>query len=267
MALEQSEAIVLKIFNWSESSRTVHFLTEKFGKLPLMDRGGRSLKSKRGRLILFARIDLSFYLSQRSSTGYLSSVEVLEMFTFEADGTLGRLAYASAACELLGALLPEAEPQADLYQYLVTYYRLLDRVEKRFIPACFLTFFLRLVSHLGFHPSLGHCVVSGQPTSEFVNESSPAMFSPERGGIVSPACQKPGEYYIGLPVADLRTMAALQTASLNEAAKVVLGFEHASRMIDALARFLSYQAGTKHELKSMEFLKKLKNKKNSQLNG
>lgn len=262
MSLEQTEAVILKTYNWSESSRTVHFLTEKFGKMTLMDRGGRSFKSKRGRLMLFARIDLGFYQSQKSSTGYLSSVEVLEIFTFEADGTLGRLAYASAACELLSSLLPEAEPQPDLYQYLISYYRLLDRVDKRFIAACFLTFFLRLVSHLGFHPSLGHCVVSGQPTSEFVNDSSPAMFSPERGGIVSAACQKPGEYYINLPAADLNMMAALQTASLAEAAKIVLGFDHAQRMIDALARFLSYQAGTKQVLKSMEFLEKLKNRQN-----
>jgi DNA repair protein RecO len=264
MALEQSEAIILKAFNWSESSRTVHFFTEKFGKLPLMDRGGRSYKSKRGRLIPFSRIDLGFYHSERGGPGYLSAVDVIEVYSFEKEGTLGRLAYGSAACELISLLLPEGEPHPELYQYTVTYLSLLDQIDKRFIPACFLTYFLRLVSHLGFHPSLSYCVVSGKETASFVTESSGAFFSPERGGVVSPACQKPGEYYIDLPAADLKTMATLQTASLKEAARIGLGFDHAARMINLLVRFLSYQADTKQELKSLEFLEKLKN---SQLNG
>lgn len=264
MALEQSEAIILKAFNWSESSRTVHFFTKKFGKLPLMDRGGRSYKSKRGRLIPFSRIDLTFYHSEKGGPGYLSAVDVIEQFSFDKDGTLGRLAYGSAACELISLLLPEAEPHPELYQYTVTYLSLLDQSDKRFIPACFLTYFLRLLSHLGFHPTLSHCVASGSTAETFVAEKSVAQFSPERGGIVSPACQKPGEYYIDLPAADLNTMATLQTASLKEAARIGLGFEHAARMIDLLVKFLSYQADTKRELKSLEFLEKLKN---SQLNG
>lgn len=264
MALETTEAIILKSFNWSESSRTVHFLTSRFGKITLMDRGGRSIKSRRGRLMPFARLELGFFRSQKSSAGYLSTVEVLELFSFEADGTLGRLAYGSAACELLGLFLPEEEAQPELYDYLITYLRLVDKTDKRFIAACFLTFFLRLVSHLGFHPSLEYCVVSSEPRTSFVSEEKSASFSPSRGGIVSPACQKPGEYYIDLPLADLELLISLQTASLSEAARVQVGFSHAGRMIEVLAKFLSYQADTGANLKSIAFLEKLKN---SQLNG
>jgi DNA repair protein RecO (recombination protein O) len=264
MPLEKSEAIILKTFNWSESSRAVHFFTEKFGRMPLMDRAGRSVKSKRGRLLPFARLEITFYVSEKESTGYLSDSDLIELFSFEKEGTLGRLAYGSAACELLYRLLPEQEPLPDLYTYLMSYLRYIDRSDRRFLPALFLAFFLRLLSQLGYHPSIEYCVVCGQEVSEFIGEGKTVAFSPERGGIVSPACQKPGEYYIDLTLADHRRLMTLQRASLHEAASIAVGYQEAVRLIDALAKFLSYQADIKSELKSLEFLEKLKG---SQLNG
>ena len=264
MALEQTEAVVLKMFNWSESSRTVHFFTRDFGRLPLVDKGGRSFKSRRGRLTMFARMDLTFYSSQKETSGYIRDCDLLELFSFEKDGTLGRLAYASAACELLFLLLPEAEPQPALYAYLLTYHRLVDHVEKRHLPALFLAFLLRVLSQLGYHPSLEYCVTSGQAVSQFIDQSPTVQFSPERGGVVSPSCQKPGEYYIDLTLSGHSRLVALQRSSLPEAAAMTVGYQETVRLIDALARFVRYQAEIPAELRSLAFLDKLKE---SQLNG
>ena len=63
MALEKTEAVVLKAFNWSESSRTVLFFSRRFGRIALVDKGGRSFKSKRGRVTPFAKLEISFYQS------------------------------------------------------------------------------------------------------------------------------------------------------------------------------------------------------------
>jgi DNA repair protein RecO (recombination protein O) len=264
MPLENSEAIILKMFNWSESSRTVRFFTREFGKLPLVDKAGRSLKSKRGRLMPYARIELTFYASEKETTGYIRDCETIEVFSFEKEGTLGRLAFGSAACELLYLLLPEQEPQPTLYSYVISYLRYIDRAERKSLPALFLAFFLRLLSQLGYHPSLEYCVVSGRETSAFAQEGDTVAFSPERGGVISPACQKPGEYYIDLTWAAHNRLQALQKAALHEAAVTVVGYKEASRLIDALTKFLSYQAGISSDLKSLEFLHKLKR---SQMNG
>jgi DNA repair protein RecO len=269
MAIQSSEAVLLKAFNWSESSRTVHFFSKKSGKLALVDKAGRSIKSKRGRLMPFARIELTFYVSERATSGYISSADLLEVFSFEKDGNLGRLAYGSAACELLFSLLPEEQPQVGLYDYFVSYLRYLDQIDKQFIPALFIAFLLRLLSQLGYHPNLTYCVGCSKTIDEFANQETLA-FSPARGGIVSPACQKPGEYYIDLPLADVKILSALQVSSLQEAARLPIGFEHSARLIDAMTKFLSYQSGLKPELKSLEFLDKLKSSKNgnkSQPNG
>ena len=258
MPQEKSEAILLKSFNWSESSRMVVFFTEDFGKLRLTDRGGRSFKTKRGRLTMFSRIDLSFYISEKVTTGYIADSEILKLYSFERDGTLGRLAYASAACELLYLLLPEEQDQPDLYRYVVSYLDLVDEVDKRALPSVFIAFFLRLLSQLGYHPSLAYCVESGREIEKFALPGDEILFSSERGGVISPSCQRPGEYYIRLSYDWFADLLALQTVSLSEAAGRRIGFTEASVLLDALARFVRYQADIGATLKSLEFLDKLK---------
>jgi DNA repair protein RecO (recombination protein O) len=258
MPLEKSEAIILKSFNWSESSRMVVFFTEEYGKLKLTDRGGRSMKTKRGRLTPFARLDVTFYLSEKQSSGYISDSELLELYSLERDGTLGRLAYASAACELLYLLLPEREIQPGLYRYVISYLTMIDTVEKHSLPSVFICFFLRLLSQLGYHPSLAYCVGSDTPVEMFTEAGAPVVFSAERGGVVSPPCQRPGEYYIRLSYACFHHLLVLQTASLAEAAAHRVTFAEAAEMLEAMAKFVRYQADLPANLKSLEFLNKLK---------
>jgi DNA repair protein RecO len=258
MALEKSEAFVLKLFNWSESSRTVIFFSRTFGKLPLVDRGGRQLKSRRGRLLQFARTDLTFYSSEKSTSGYISDSEVIELFSFEREGSLGRLAYGSAACELLYLLLPERQPQPDLYDYSLTFFRQIAEAGRKQLPAIFLCFFIRMMSQLGYRPALGYCVGCRREVDEVSAVGEPPLFSPERGGLTCAACQKAGEQYIPLSADGARLLAVLQRASLEEAALLPVGYQEATLLIEALMKFLKYHSGLVADLKSLDFLEKLK---------
>ncbi|MFZ1684547.1 MAG: DNA repair protein RecO [Candidatus Zixiibacteriota bacterium] len=259
MALAKSEGVLLKAFNWAESSRTVVFFTREYGKLAIVDRGGRSIKSKRGRLIPFAVLELTFYKSDREARGYISDAELIRTFEFQADGTLGRLAYGSAACELLYLLLPEEESQQGLFTYFLSYLELIDKADKRGLPSLFVTFFLRLLSHLGYHPSLSYCVACGSDIEEKWVSGAEIPFSAQRGGMVCQACADDGERYIWVSRETFEALTRLQTASLEEASATQLGFAQAQSMVDLLTAFLTYQSGMKSDLKSLEFLDKLKN--------
>lgn len=259
MAQEKTEAIILKLFNWAESSRTVVFFSRDFGKIPLIDKGGRSITSKRGRLTPFTRLEVSFHYSEKTERGYINDTELLEFYSFEREGTLGRLAFGSAASELIYLLLPDEEPMPILFEYYATYLKLVDVVDKHYLPALFIGFFLRLLSHLGYHPSLAYCTSCGRGTEEAVDPEAPVLFSPERGGVLCPTCLRPGEYYIGLSAESYRVLSRLQTASLTEAATVPISYQEASLLMDALTKFLSYQSGLVSGLKSLEFLEKLRN--------
>jgi DNA repair protein RecO (recombination protein O) len=261
MALQKSLALVLKSYDWSESSRTISFFSRSFGRISLIDKGGKSLKSKRGRVVPFAELELTFYESHKETSGYISDVELIRMFSLSGEGSLGRLAYASAACELLQLLLPKEEPLEDLYDYSTSFIERVDKSQKQALPALFITFFLRLLSQLGYHPSLTYCISCNRGAASFLKQGARVNFSPERGGLVCPSCQNTGEYYIGLPYDGFLKLVDLQTASLNEAEKRTLGFNETSLLLDALVKFLEFQADVSSKIKSLEFLHKLKNAK------
>jgi len=260
MALEKTLAIVLKTFDWSESSRTIAFFAKEFGRIYLADKGGKSIKSKRGRVLKFALLEVTFYDSKKETSGYISDVELIKMYDLSGDGSLGRLAYASAACELLEQLLPKEEPQRTLFTYFNLFMEKLNTAERKSLPALFLSFFLRLLSQLGYHPSLGYCVGCSREYAELKKEKPGnfASFSAERGGIVCPSCQTPGDYYIKLPADVFADLLKLQSASLKEAESVKVSFGEASLLLEALIKFLQYQADISSKIKSLEFLDKLK---------
>lgn len=258
MSLEKSEAILLKAFNWSESSRTVVFFAHNFGRIALVDKGGRSFKSRRGRIIPFAVQEITFYLSRKETRGYVRDVDLIKVFSLDKEGNVGRLAFASAATELLYLLLPEEEPQEDLYHYLVTFLEHVEAAEKRSLPPVFVAFYLRVLSQLGYHPSLAYCVSCGKSIDKFAS-SGKVNLAVERGGVVCEACQRPGDCYIGFSGDSFKRLLSLQTASLDEAAAIGMSFKEASGFLDALTSFTAGQTGFKSELKSLEFINKLKN--------
>jgi DNA repair protein RecO (recombination protein O) len=259
MPLEKTEAVVLKLFNWAESSRTAVFFSRHSGKLALVDKAGRSLKSKRGRLIPFARMEITYYSSEKESRGYLSEVELLQAFPLEKEGTLGRLAFASAACELLYLLLPEEEPQVDLYHYFLEFLHHMESAPKRSLAGVFLAFFIRFLSYLGYHPSLDYCVRCRSEVAAGTEQTGSIAFSSQQGGVVCLSCQKPGEYYIPFSFVCYKHLVTLEKASLREAAAVPMGYQETVLLVDALVKFISFQTGLSSELQSLEFLEKLKN--------
>jgi len=257
MALAKSEAILLKAFNWSESSRTVVLFTRIFGRLALVDKGGRSMKSRRGRLLPLALLEITFYHSEKETSGYLSQIDLVEEFQLDESGLLGRLAYCSAACELLNLLLPDEEAHSNLFDYTLRFLRYNQRSDRRALPAIFITFFLRVLSGLGYHPGLEACVVCGRPLDPAADNGGLA-FSAQRGGVVCGSCQTAPDNYIPLTSATYRQLAALQVASLKEAATLSISFGEASLILDLLGQLISFQAGINGDLKAVEFLNKLK---------
>lgn len=260
----KSEGIILKSVNWKEHSKIVTMFTDNAGRQSIVERGGRSFKSKRGRLQTFTRLELIWFKSEKSGMGYLAEVEPLESFSFEQEGTLGRLTFASAVVEMLYDLLPEDEPHEDLYNLTIDYLRKTDTTSKAGIIPVFLAYFLKLLSYLGYRPNFSGCISCGKESGKALFANSNGLdyyiFSPERGGIICGTCQIPGEYYIRLHSERLDEIYGLQTASLAEAAETKLKLEAAEEILELLNSFLKYQTDI-GELKSLKFLEKLKKEK------
>jgi DNA repair protein RecO (recombination protein O) len=262
----RSEGVILKAVNWKENSRIVTFFTDNAGKQSIIDRGGRSFKSRRGRLQTFSRLEIEYFKSERSGTGYLAEVELLEGFLFEKEGTLGRLTFASAALELLNDLLAEDEPHEELYLLTIQFLRQTDSVPKGALIPLFLTYFLKILSYLGYRPNFAGCVGCGKEKEALAVAAESRrngtagkvyFFTPERGGLVCSSCQMPGEYYIKLQFERLETIYRLQTSSLAEAGAMKIKLGEGEEILELLTGFLKYQTDTR-ELNSLKFLDKLR---------
>jgi DNA repair protein RecO (recombination protein O) len=266
MSQVRSEGIILRSVDWKENSRIVTFLTDNAGRQSIIDRGGRSIKSKRGRLHTFSRLEIVYFKSDKSGMGYLEEVSLLEPFLFEKEGTLGRLTFASAALEILNDLLADDEPQEEIYLLTLQYFRLVDSVPKGAIIPVFLGYFIKVMSFLGYRPNFSGCAVCGKSKEETIladlartngKNGRFYFFSPERGGLVCSSCQMMGEYYIKLHPEKLEIVGRLQTSSLTEASGLKIKMVDCEEILELLTSFLRYQTGAK-ELNSLKFLEKLR---------
>jgi DNA repair protein RecO len=179
----------------------------------------------------------------------------VKAWTFEGESSLGRLAFASAACEILWQALPDEESHPEIFPYTLDYFNLIDQSPREALPGLFLGYFVRTLSYLGYRPVLTGCVNCSKGLREF--GASAARFSAERGGLLCGACQVSGERYIGLSESELALSIQLQAGSLVEAAGAQVGFREMNRIAQALLSFLGSQTGSMR-MKSLEFLDKLK---------
>ena len=252
----KSEAILLRSVNWKENSRIDSFFTNNAGKVSIIDRGGRSMKSKRGRITSFSRMEIAYFRSEKTGTGYVGEVDVLESFSLEKDGHLGRLTFTSAALELLNDLLPESEPLEELYDLTVQFMRHMNDDSRESLLPVFLAYFLKTLSFLGYRPNFAGCVGCGKSSDDFINPGD-YLFASERGGLVCASCQTMGEYYIKLQSDRLDILYNLQISSLAEAAGFRVNMKMAEELLELLTAFVRFQTGME-KLKTLEFLDKLK---------
>ena len=262
MAIHKSEGIILTGVNWSESSQTLTVFTPDWGKLSLTVKGSRRLNGRRGRPLTFARLEFTCYLKGEKEGGYLSEVEPVEVFLFEKDGQLGRLALASAALEFLNQLLTAGDPQPVIYQISLSFLRMTDTLEKKRLPGLFAGYILRLVSLLGFRPNLTGCAVCGRAIQpEGRDEEAPAVLvSVERGGAVCRDCRPTlagDPAMIGLTADLYAKIRRLSEASLVEASKIPVSLGELRTIVDMITELLRFHAGSMGQLKSFDFLDKL----------
>jgi DNA repair protein RecO (recombination protein O) len=181
MAAEKARALVLRTTDWSETSRIATLWTREFGKVRVLAKGGRRLKSSfENALDLLTVCDIVFLRKSSGSLDLLTEARVVQRF--------GRLRLDLAAlyaayylAELLGEFTQEGDPHPALFDEALA---ALDD----FGPGAAngpqaARFEMVLLRELGFSPVLEACAACGGALPE-----RGLTFSPAAGGIVCPAC-------------------------------------------------------------------------------
>jgi DNA repair protein RecO (recombination protein O) len=183
MATVKATALVLRLTDWSESSRICTLWTREFGKVRAVAKGAKRLKSA-----FESALDLltvcSIVLLRKTSGGLdlLTEAQVVKRFQ-QLTGDLPALYGAYYVAELLADWTEENDPHPALFEEALA---TLGQLGQPDIPTGprLARFEMVLLRELGYSPTLEICAVCGQ---RLVGDR--IGFSPAAGGVVCVGCQ------------------------------------------------------------------------------
>lgn len=177
--------IVLKSQNHQEADRVYTVYTEKYGKIKLLVKGARKIKSKlAGHLEPFNLVDLT------AVKGKIWD-KIINVFTVKSFSHLKRnfrkIIYGSYILEIIDNLIKEHHQDKEVFKLLKKTLDNLQIAKQSFLQIIDY-FIFRLLCLLGYEPNLSSCVFCKKRTTLSKNKS--ISISWKFGGLVCNQCKK-----------------------------------------------------------------------------
>ena len=184
MSSEKTEALVIRLADFSETSRVVTLFSRDWGKVSALAKGGRRLKGPfEAALDLLAVCRIVFIRKSSSSLDILTEAQLISRFRPQGRDLI-RFYGGYYLAELLSGLTEEYDPHPVLYDEAV---QTLGRLAAGENPKlAILRFELVILREIGQLPAFDVCLECGRPTSQ----GGPFGFRVLEGGLICPECQK-----------------------------------------------------------------------------
>jgi DNA repair protein RecO (recombination protein O) len=250
MPLEKSQALILRIIPFRDTSKVVTAYTAERGAVSLLAKGVRGPRPRfGGALELFALSDLVYYHRDSRELQFLSEAALLDPHLGLTCDPL-RYAYAAAVLEFLLRVLRGSEAPGRLYEMSVRVLEVLETCPRAALASVFRAFELKGVSFLGHRPELYQCVECGSLETD--------GFSPRRGGVICGACEEEVHDVLSLSQSTRGLLQRLLTTTLAalEEEPVVNG--DLSALSRVMEPFLAAQLERYEPLRSLRLVEALK---------
>ncbi len=189
MPAEKTDAVILRVVEFSESSCVVTLYTEGFGKISALAKGARRPRNPfDGAIDLLSICRIVFLRKNVDVLDLLTEAKLVRRFRSAATD-LHRLYAAMHVIQLVSSLTDHAEPHPALYRILVRTIETLDSGGP--VAETLLQFELNLLAELGHMPALADCVECGERVNK-AGENSPVSFGLFNGGVLCSRC-RPGK--------------------------------------------------------------------------
>jgi len=177
----KTEGLVLKSFDFRETSRIVTFLTKDSGKVKGVLKGIRRDPRKFGSSVdKFSLNDIVYYEYRNSDIHLVSHCDMKDFFSgFRQD--LERMTAASYAGELIDTIMPVEEKNFEIYEITNAFLKSLEST--RDVSKLVQTFQIKILSLSGFKPHLETCVRCSQEVMQA------PRFSLRLGGLLCGECK------------------------------------------------------------------------------
>ncbi|MFH1462676.1 MAG: DNA repair protein RecO [bacterium] len=181
----RTQGFILKKEDRGEADRVFTVYTKDFGKLDLLAKAERKIKSKlRGGLELFYLSEIEFIQGKAQKT-LTDSILINSFSGLRKD--LTKLALAYKISESLDSLIKGEEPDKNVWSLLNETLRRLNLLEIRNLKLeiLYFYFFWNLLSILGYRPEVNHCSLCQKKLSP-----ENLFFNLSEGGLICQNCAK-----------------------------------------------------------------------------
>ena len=241
MKIEKFEGIILSETNYSESSKILNVLTEKYGLIGIMSKGCRNIKSKlRGvsRKLVYGTFNV-YYKEKGLST--LISIDVINSFS-KTVTDLEKISYASFIIDLTYQVVKQNDSK-EIYTILKN---ILLKLEEGLDPLVLTNILeIKLLDYLGITPNIDSCTSCGS-TKQIVTLSS------EHGGYICKDC------YQNEPLVNEKTIKLIRMyyyVDISSISKLEVSREVTKEINTFLDDYYDRFSGL--YLKSKDFIKKI----------
>lgn len=209
--LYRAEGIVIRSMDYGEGNKILTIYTKEWGKMSVMARGARKLKSRHSAAAqLFSLADYGFY--KNGDMGTVNHSELIHSY-HKIREDLFMAAYAAYIAELYLRLVDPDSPHRLLFEQLQAAFDSIEEGKDAQIVTHILE--MKVLGTAGYSPVLERCAACG-------STERLTAFHPMAGGIVCSKCAKSGdsERWIALPEKAQKLLRLLQYADLNRIGSV-----------------------------------------------
>ncbi len=191
MSLEKADALVIRLADFSESSRVVTLFSREFGKFSALAKGAKRLKGPFDAAIdLLSRCRVVFI---RKSAGSLDLLTEARLTTrFKPSGTdLTSLYGGYYVADLLNGLTEEYDPAPDVFDLATETLSKLSTAEQDSLTSV-VQFEVGILRSSGLLGSLTECIVCGEPVAQSGQATSSQLAHwVGQGGLLCAHCRRP----------------------------------------------------------------------------
>lgn len=240
--LEQVEGIVVRTMDYGEGHRIVSLLTGRLGKISVMARGAKKVKSRLAAVtqpFTYGEYVIYFGSGQMGTLNQGESIEPHRALRED----LHKAAYSAYLAELVERLTPEREPNGGLFEQVKAAFAAIEEDKD---PAIILAVMeMKMLALSGYLPVLDECVSCGSDEGQIV-------LSVIQGGILCPRCRAKDPGALQLSAKALRLLRLFQRMDLRRLGSTEVTPETKAEIRLAMRSFMDMHLDAKW--KSRDFL-------------
>lgn len=226
--LYKTEGIIIRAIDYGEGNKIVTIFTESFGKVGVMARGAKKIKSRHSAVTQpFTQGVYTYYKGNANALATLNDGEIVQTY-YHSD--IEKMAYTAYVTEWVDRVWEEKEPSPYLYaQYKAALEAIKADKDGQIIAH---VFELKMLQLVGYKPIFHHCTSCG-------SEDGLQHFNPSSGGMVCGKCVQT-ERQFTLPVngKSLLLLRLLERMDLNRLGKVHVSAETKSQLKELFRSFI-----------------------------